>query len=433
MRSTFAWREPDVGRRLATVRRTYSWELPRAPVSPDEGARAAAVCGTPAHERASEPTVDVRDAGVQLHDPSAIVAEGGRYFLYSTSYAHADAHGNGAAIKAWMSCGDLERWLDIGHVLARIPPWVRQLVPLNQGLMWAPSVARFGRKWNLYYSVAAPRGPYQDAAACIGVLTSTELWPGAADYGWTDRGPVVCSNGTGTDWLHRRGDGYCAIDPEVVRVPAGGGGDGDDDGGVSGSAWLSFGSHMGGIKLIPLAADGLPLRGAKPMDRPVPSRVYSLATHVSRGNGRVYPWLTAFGVNAIEASYIHHAGGWFYLYANWDMCCIGAGATYNIRVGRSRQITGPYLDAAGKDMELGGGTLVIGAKDAHGNSASGHAGVLELRHASNRSDRRLVLSSHYYLAHGDGRGLSFLQWHELEYDAAGWPRLGARHVPKLRL
>ena len=89
--------------------------------------------------------------------------------------------------------------------------------------------------------------------------------------------------------------------------------------------------------------------------------------------------------------------------------------------------------AHAKDMELGGGTLVIGAKDAHGNSASGHAGVLELRHASNRSDRRLVLSSHYYLAHGDGRGLSFLQWHELEYDAAGWPRLGARHVPKLRL
>jgi len=37
------------------------------------------------------------------------------------------------------------------------------------------------------------------------------------------------------------------------------------------------------------------------------------------------------------------------------------------------------------------------------------------------------------VAHGDGRGLSFLQWHELEYDAAGWPRLGARHVPKLRL
>ena len=57
---------------------------------------------------------------------------------------------------------------------------------------------------------------------------------------------------------------------------------------------------------------------------------------------------------------------------------LGAGATYNIRVGRSRQVTGPYLDAAGKDMELGGGTLVIGAKDAHGNSASGHAGVLEL-------------------------------------------------------
>ena len=43
--------------------------------------------------------MDVRDAGVQLHDPSAIVAEGGRYFLYSTTW-RTPMHGNGAAIKA---------------------------------------------------------------------------------------------------------------------------------------------------------------------------------------------------------------------------------------------------------------------------------------------------------------------------------------------
>lgn len=47
--------------------------------------------------------------------------------------------------------------------------------------------------------------------------------------------------------------------------------------------------------------------------------------------------------------------GWYYFYVNWGMCCRGVDSTYNIRVGRSRAITGPFLDRNGTDMADGGG------------------------------------------------------------------------------
>ena len=215
--------------------------------------------------------------------------------------------------------------------------------------------------------------------------------------------------------------------PRGGRAPAGGGGDGDDDGGVSGSAWLSFGSHMGGIKLIPLAA-----RAPTARRRWIAlfRRECSLATHVSRGNGRVYPWLTAFGVNAIEASYIHHAGGWFYLYANWDMWHRRRRDVQHSR----RPLASDHRPVPRRGRQGHGAGRRHACDRREGRARTRHPATPASSSCATRAcPRRLVLSSHYYLAHGDGRGLSFLQWHELEYVAAGWPRLGARHVPKLRL
>lgn len=47
-----------------------------------------------------------------------------------------------------------------------------------------------------------------------------------------------------------------------------------------------------------------------------------------------------------------------------DKCCDGLSSTYNIRVGRSTSITGPYVDASGVAMTSGGGTLVL---ESHGS------------------------------------------------------------------
>jgi arabinan endo-1,5-alpha-L-arabinosidase len=55
---------------------------------------------------------------------------------------------------------------------------------------------------------------------------------------------------------------------------------------------------------------------------------------------------------------IYH-DGWYYLLATHGSCCQGADSGYNIRMGRSRAVTGPFLDADGVDMIQGGGKLLI--------------------------------------------------------------------------
>lgn len=52
----------------------------------------------------------------------------------------------------------------------------------------------------------------------------------------------------------------------------------------------------------------------------------------------------------IEAPGIVYNNGWYYLFASIDKCCQGVDSTYKIIYGRSRSITGPYLDKAGKSL-----------------------------------------------------------------------------------
>ena len=59
--------------------------------------------------------------------------------------------------------------------------------------------------------------------------------------------------------------------------------------------------------------------------------------------------------DAIEASYLYHRGNYYYLFVNWD----NLNNTYNIRVGRSTSVNGPFLDQSGVNMVSGGGTLFL--------------------------------------------------------------------------
>ena len=52
--------------------------------------------------------------------------------------------------------------------------------------------------------------------------------------------------------------------------------------------------------------------------------------------------------NAIEAPYLVRRDGWYYLFVSRDSCCQGTDSTYNIAVGRSREVTGPYVDRDGR-------------------------------------------------------------------------------------
>ena len=64
---------------------------------------------------------------------------------------------------------------------------------------------------------------------------------------------------------------------------------------------------------------------------------------------------------AIEAPFIVPHAGYYYLFTSWDLCCRGTHSTYHTVVGRSRSVTGPYVDRTGKPLLDGGGTPFLSA------------------------------------------------------------------------
>lgn len=64
---------------------------------------------------------------------------------------------------------------------------------------------------------------------------------------------------------------------------------------------------------------------------------------------------------AIEAPFIVRHKDYYYLFVSFDLCCRGTSSTYRVMVGRSKVVTGPYVDADGTPMLQGGGTQLLGA------------------------------------------------------------------------
>jgi arabinan endo-1,5-alpha-L-arabinosidase len=92
-------------------------------------------------------------------------------------------------------------------------------------------------------------------------------------------------------------------------------------------------------------------------------------------------------------------------------------STYNIRVGRAKSITGPYLDKEGKDLVKGGGTLLLESEGRF--IGPGHAGILS-------EGKRELLSFHFY--DKDANGRSALAIRALEWDKEGWPRVAGQPI-----
>ena len=150
--------------------------------------------------------------------------------------------------------------------------------------------------------------------------------------------------------------------------------------------WLAFGSYWSGIKLVELEP--------KTGKRIAPdSPMHSLASN-----------------DHIEASFIHRRGTNYFLFLNWGQCCKGTNSTYEIRVGRSDKITGPYLDRERKDMIGGGGTLVLGSEGKF--IGPGHAAIVN-------DGTQEWFSFHYYDA--ENRGRPALGVRKLSWDKDGWP------------
>ena len=295
-------------------------------------------------------------------DPSDIVQCKDEYWVFYT----------GAGVPSYHS-KDLVKWEPGPAVFQTAPAWIAKIVPENRKMnYWAPDVMKLGDRYLLYYSVSS----FGKMTSAIGLATNPTLDPNDPAYHWTDEGVVVRT---------QDGDGYNAIDPSVFH-------DGD------GSLWLTFGSYWSGIKLIQLD----PQTG-KRMEPD--SKLFSIAHNES-----------------IEASYLCRHDDYYYLFVNWGSCCAGPKSTYNIRIGRSKSVAGPYLDKAGVDMLHSGGTTFLGTTNGP-LIGPGHAGIL-------KAEGRDWFTSDF---EGDLRmgGKATLAIMPLRWNADGWPEATVNDVKQV--
>ena len=298
--------------------------------------------------------------GVRMHDPSAIVRCNGEYWIFAT----------GAGVRSFRS-KDLSHWEPGPRVFEGGPPkWVADEVPANRNGndFWAPDVIHLNDRYLLYYSVSS----WGKNASAIGLATNRTLDPLDPDYRWVDEGVVFRSTPR---------DDFNAIDPAVTRD-------------AEGNLWLAVGSFWGGIRLVQLNPEtGRRLAPDPPL--------HALAHK-----------------DEIEGPFIHRRGDHYYLFVAWGLCCRGVESTYNIRVGRSERITGPYVDKDGKSRWEGGGTLLLGTEGPF--IGPGQPSVFT-------HDGRDWLVCHFYDA--TQRGRATLAIRPITWDAAGWPVIEAAAAP----
>jgi len=304
------------------------------------------------------PTPTFGSRGVTAHDPSTIVKDGNEFRVFYTGRGVPSYHSK-----------DLVNWSRGPAVFTNAPAWKNEAVPQNRGTdFWAPDLMHIGDRWLLYYSVSS----FGSRASAIGLATNPTLDPSDPKFKWTDEGMIIRTSLT---------NNYNAIDPAVFLD-------------TNGELWLCFGSYWSGIKLVQL--------DPKTGKRLAPdSPIYSLAH-----------------TNEIEASYLYQHGDYYYLFVNWGQCCQGANSTYNIRVGRSTKVTGPYLDQDGTDMLAGGGTLLLGSMGRF--IGPGHAGII--------SDHGTNWLSFHYESDPTSNGRSTLAMLPLQWSTNGWPEVNTNSV-----
>ena len=298
---------------------------------------------------------------VSIHDP-VMAKEGDTFYLFST----------GPGI-TFYSSKDMKNWSHRGRVFPGEPTWAKQVAPAFNGHIWAPDIQRHDGKFYLYYSVSS----FAKNSSAIGLTINQTLDPESPKYKWEDQGIVLQSV------PHR--DLWNAIDPNLIV---------DEHG----TPWLSFGSFWGGLKLVKLAPDWKTV--AEPQEwRSIAKRERSVLVDDTQP-----------GSAEIEAPFIFHKGGYYYLFVSWDLCCRGKDSTYKLMIGRAKDVRGPYIDKEGRDLAMGGGSLLLaGDKEWPG---LGHNSAYTF-------DGKDFLIFHAYEAADNG--LQKLKITEIKWDAQLWP------------
>ena len=192
------------------------------------------------------------------------------------------------------------------------------------------------------------------------------LDPQSPDFKYTEAIEVASSDGI---------EDCDAIDPGLCMGP-------------DGRLWCTYGTFFGFTRVVELdPKTGARIEGNKPVDIAIDC----------------------------EATTMIYRDGWYYLFGDHGTCCNNVTSTYNIRVGRSKSPTGPFMDNMGMDMLKGGGKLVVAANNRL--IGPGHFGLIDL------GDDMQKFSCHYEAdlddpGHFGVLGIRTLLWNK------GWPVAG---------
>ncbi|WP_431804077.1 family 43 glycosylhydrolase [Halobacillus andaensis] len=186
----------------------------------------------------------------------------------------------------------------------------------GSGSIWAPEITKFQDQYYLYYSLST----WGDSNPGIGVAVADQ-----PEGPFEDKGKVFDSEEIGVE---------NSIDPFFYEQ--------------DGRPFLVWGS-FNGIYGVELEEDGLAPKGEP----------FEIA-------GDDY-----------EAPYIVEEGGYYYFFGSRGSCCEGEDSTYNVAVGRSENIEGPYTDKDGKALTENGGTLILEGSPEGSFAGPGHNAVIQ--------------------------------------------------------
>lgn len=304
---------------------------------------------------------------VSVHDPS-VVYDNGTYYIFGSHMA-------------WAKSTDLRNWetfqMNINADYTKLfgKEWETycrtDTNPNLNGNLWAPDViynpnmgkycmymSVNGNDWNsviVMLTADSIEGPYEYG----GPVVYSGFNTGSHDAGLTDVYQVLGTDADLTRYQNIKNTKLNCIDPCVLF---------DDDG----SLWMTYGSWFGGLYMLRLDENtGL---------RDYGTTYETVANESDAYYG--YKLHGGFGVSG-EGPYIIKKDGYYYLFVSYGGLVADGG--YQIRIFRSENIMGPYVDEAGNsavytrecnDLFEKVGVRIMGSYDWTGNReirvAQGH-------------------------------------------------------------
>jgi arabinan endo-1,5-alpha-L-arabinosidase len=274
---------------------------------------------------APDPTVDpsiITFNDLPVHDPSVIRADDGSFYVFGSHLAAARstdlmgwqfvANGVDASNPLWSTIpADGNTWTGIPG------SWAADVIKLKNG------------KFYFYYSFCGvpPSGECNAPRAYLGVAVADRI-----EGPYVNQGIFLRSGMTAAEIAAGYGpEGITSYDPRIHPNTI----DPDVFYDKTGQLWMTYGSYSGGIFILKMDEN---------TGKPLPGQGYG--EHLAGGDH-----------GAIEGSYILYSPEtrYYYLFASFGGFVSTDG--YNIRVARSRNPDGPYLDAEGKDLVNARGNL----------------------------------------------------------------------------